>query len=110
MNTLQTTTSQTSSWEIYYKNTNDQLTENFYNLLKQYENDNFNLKCPIVRLKDESAQVGFRGKLSNVDVILLFRRIFQENREYMEGCIRFEASSTLTVVENIDMKPLLEIF
>lgn len=101
---------QVYKWELFYQNSNDQLTENFYNLLKRYENESFKLNCPVIRLKNEPVQVGFRGKLSNVDVILLFKRIFQENREYMEGCIRFEASSTLTVVENIDMKPLLEIF
>lgn len=107
---MYTPTTKTSRWEIYYKNTNDQLTEKFYDLIKRYENENFKLDCPIIRLKDEPAQVRLNGRMSNVDVILLFRRIFQENREYQEGCTRFYASATLIITEGINMMPLLEIF
>lgn len=103
-------TAKTFRWEIYYQNTNDQLTEKFYNLIKRYEDENFKLDYPIIRLKGEPAQVRLNGRMSNVDVILLFRRIFQENREYKEGCTRFNASSTLIVTEGINMMPLLEIF
>ena len=99
-----------SSWEVYYENKDNKLTSSFYNLLEQYEADNFKLNCRSVRLDDEPAHIRFCGKLSNVDVILLFKRIFQDHPEYKEGCTRFSAMSELKVIESIDMKPLLEIF
>ena len=77
-----------SCWEVYYENNDNKLTDSY----------------------DEPAYIVFRGKLTNVDVILLFKHIFQDHPEYKEGCTRFSAMSTLTIIEKIDMIPLLEIF
>ena len=99
-----------TSWRVEYQNKNSDLTQAFYSVCESYESDKVKIALKSFDVIDEPSCFYILGDLGNIDVILFFKQIFKDHPEFKSGCIHFKAASEITIVEYIDMSPLLEIF
>lgn len=98
-----------SSWAIQYQNEDNKLSNGIYELAKKYATDKFRIGAKSYFVPEGPLSFYVHGEnLSNVDVILFFQKIFNENPEYKKNCVWFSARSEITIVESIDLKRLVE--
>lgn len=102
---------QQTSWYIQYQNKEYDLTRKIYELAKKHATDKIRIGAKSIFVPEEPLCFYIHGEdLSNIDVILFFQKVFNENPELKKDCVWFRAESEITIVESIDMSPLLEIF